>query len=521
MPPGTVSGKRLLCEGWIEEGSASAAVHLPELAYVRQGAKVWIAYGDRKRLDESMSDAQIVERIDELELEERLLTTGATVKLPKGGKWIVEGPAQRSDVKNANQRVYPRKLWEKLIGDKGSSVQRMIAERAMIGHLEHPKDGRTDLNEAALLTVSAALREDGTVWNKFEILDTPKGLILQELTSKGVRWGVSSRGNGTVDDSGVVSESDYVLKTWDAVAAPSTPGAYARLPEDHDNKNTDESAQGALAERDASLEALTILVESDIDGLDRNGRATRAESLLRVISSIDEATAAELFVNGQSWATVQRAVERSRELLADAGDSDRIDEAIEQALESGETSEGRDGLLHVVESLQAQVAESVEETTTLRGRLEAAESSARALQEAHDEALEQLSRVQEELARSKRQHDLTCELLAEATARPDGDRRAEAKVDALLESRSALKPYRNVLLEAARVGQENELAERLDPQAPAKVETPPSPVFAGRSSLPAGVVESLDAPESRPAARQVSEGARLAGRALAGAQKQT
>lgn len=518
MPPGTASGKRLLCEGWIEEGCQGAAVFLPEFAYVRQGSKVWIAYGDRKRLDESAPDMQIVERIDEMELEERTLSTGATVKLPKGGKWMVEGPAQRSDVKNANQRVYPRKLWEKLIGDKKSYVQEQIRARAMIGHLEHPKDGRTDLNESSIITTEATLQEDGTVWNKFEILDTPKGLILQELTLKGVRWGVSSRGNGTVDDAGMVSESDYVLKTWDAVAAPSTPGAYAKLSED---KNTEESAQGALSGRaKASLEALKILVESESDGLDRKGQAQRADGLLRVLSSIDEATATELLRNGQSWAEVQRAVERSRELIANVQTSDKLDEAIEQALDSGETSEARDGLLHVVESLQAQVEESVTETTALRGRLEVAESAARELQAVHEEALEQLSQIREELARTKRKHDLTCELLAEATARPDGDRRADAKVDEMVAKRPTLKPYRNVLMEAARVGQADELAERLDPQAPARKEEPPAHVFASRSSLPAGIVESLDAPPSRVASANVSEGARLAGRVVPGAQKQ-
>lgn len=519
MPVGTVSGKRLLCEGWIEEGCESAAVFLPEFAYVRQGSKVWVAYGDRKRLDESVvnvQDVQIVERIDDMELEERTLTTGAKVRLPKGGKWIVEGPAQRSDVKNANQRVYPRKLWEKLIADKKSYVQRAIAERAMIGHLEHPKDGRTDLNEAAIVTIDAALQEDGTVWNKFEILDTPKGNILQELTLKGVRWGVSSRGNGTVDDSGMVSESDYVLKTWDAVAAPSTPGAYAKLPE----KNADESAQGALAVRaTASLEALKILVESDSDGLDRGGRAKRADNLLRVVSSIDEVTAAEILSQGEGWAKVQRAVERVRELNTGVEVSDRIDEAIEQALDSGETSEARDGLLHVVESLQAQVEESVTESSTLRGRLEEAESASRALQTVHEEALEQLSQAREELTRIRAQHDLTCELLAEATARPDGDRRADAMVDEMLADRPALKPYRDVLCEAARVGQAEELAERLDPQVRAPSATPTERVLANRTSLPVGLVESLDAPPSRRTSVPVSEGARLAGLALAGTQK--
>jgi hypothetical protein len=514
----------------MEEGCESAAVCLPEIGYVRQGNKLWIAFGAQKGLDESIrsSNVEIVESMDKLELEERTLSNGATVKLPKGGKWIVEGPSQRSDVKNANHRVYPRKLWEKLIGKQDSYVQKCIAERAMIGHLEHPKDGRTDLKESAILTLSAELREDGTVWNKFEILETPNGRILQELTAKGVRWGVSSRGNGTVDDSGTVSESDYVLKTWDAVAAPSTPGAYARLqglPEDEaDPKNTDESAQGALSARaTASLQALTTLVESDIDGLDRNGRRTLSNSILRVLESIDRPTAASLFNKGEAWEVVMRSVERARELNAAAGETDSIDEAIETALENGETSEEHAGLMHVVESLQEQIGSSITENTDLRSRLQAAESSARELQAVHEETLEQLSKVREELQRISAQRDLANELLAEASARPDGDPRVTAKVDELISEagRSALRDYREILCEARDPEQAEELAEKLVPRAPAKAEPPPTPAFARRSSLPAGMtVESLDGTPSRSGDRAPkSRAVQLAEAITPGAQK--
>lgn len=512
----------------MEEGCEHAAVCLPEIGYVQQGAKVWIAFGDRKRLDESVlspgANTQLVERMDQLELEERTLPNGATVKLPKGARWIVEGPAQRSDVKNANQRVYPRSLWERLIAKKDSYVQKCIAERGMIGHLEHPKDGRTDLKESAILTLSADLHEDGTVWSKFEILETPNGNILRELTAKGVRWGVSSRGNGTVDDSGTVSEADYVLKTWDAVAAPSTPGAYARLQglnaNESDHKNTDESAQGVLSVRArASLHALTTLVESDTDGLDRVRRRSLSNSLLRVIESLDRPTANELFNKGESWLVVQRAVERARELNAAAGESDRIDEAIDEALENGETNEEHAGLMHVVASLQEQIETSVQEVEDLRSRLQAAESESRELQTVHEETLEQFSKVREELTRTRSQRDLANELLAEAMARPDGDPRVTAKVDEMIADRSTLRDYRELLLEARDPQQVEELADKLAPQAPARDESP-EPSFASRSSLPVGMqVESLDGTPSRRQSAPRSRGVELAEAITPGAQK--
>lgn len=523
---GTTS-KRLLCEGWIEEGCESAAVCLPEIGYVRQpDGKTWVAFGDRARVLSELAErtdaaeaVALVERYEDLDLEERTLSTGAVVRLPKGGKWIVEGPAQRSDVKNANQRVYPRKIWEKLISDSKSYVQEAIRSRAMIGHLEHPKDGRTDLGEAAILTVSAELREDGTVWNRFEILETPKGLILQELTAKGVRWGVSSRGNGSVDDTGKVNESDYTLKTWDAVAAPSTPGAFVSpgVDDTATNENAQPPVQGQRSGRaSASLKALKTLVESDHVGLDPSRRNVLSESLLRVIATLDEQDATAL-IRGGDWSLVQQAVQRAHELRQDDEIGDRLDAAIDEALVSGEMGE-ESGLTPVIESLQRQLADSVTEQAELQRRLEAAESGSRELQRVHEDVLEQLSMAREELRIATEQRDLAHELLSEASQAPKADGRVVARVESLIDARPALKPFRDLLCEAATEAQAAELAERLVPSRPKPVETP-EPALAHRTSLPVGVVESLDVPPPRPSHATLPRGAELAGAALSGLQK--
>jgi hypothetical protein len=227
MPGSLVSKKRLLCEGWLDEGCepGDGLVMFPTTGYVEQGKKVWVAFGEHK-LDESSGQA-VVERFEDLDLEERRVGD-EVLRLPKGGRWFVEGPFQRSDVENANRRKYPRGIWERLIADDASYVQKSIKERAMVGHLEHPGDGRTDGSKGAILVTKATLEKDGTVMGQAEILDTPMGLILQEYTKKRVRWGVSSRGNGSVKDDGTVDTDNYVLETWDAVMKPSVPGAYPK-----------------------------------------------------------------------------------------------------------------------------------------------------------------------------------------------------------------------------------------------------------------------------------------------------
>lgn len=217
---------QLLCEGWsVDEGGGT--VWYPPLRYCRQQDKVWVADG-KEHLAEStyLTEAQgsgltLVESLEEMELEERKLPNGEVVKLPKNGLWVLEGPAQASDAENANKRKYPRAIWERLIGDPTSYAQKAIKGRSMVGVFEHPKDGRTRGPEVCILTTESTLRPDGVVWNRFELLDTPNGQILQSLTRQRVRWGVSTRGNGAVDNNGVVEDKHYVLECWDAVMKPS------------------------------------------------------------------------------------------------------------------------------------------------------------------------------------------------------------------------------------------------------------------------------------------------------------
>jgi len=472
---------RILCEGWLDEGCEGSCVFIPERAYVIQDDKAWFAWGNAQ-LDESMGDVHLVESFDDLDLEERVVN-GTSVKMPKGGRWVVEGPGQRSDVKNANQRTYSRKIWEKLVGDKDSYVQQAITERAMVGHLEHPKDGRTDLNNAAILTTKAELREDGVVWNQFELLDTPGGAVLQELTRKGVKWGVSSRGTGTVGDDGAVSESDYTLKTWDAVASPSTPGAHPKLVlyGRQRNENTDEDAPVLSEEGTQTLEHLIELTETEADGISESVVLRR--DILSTLATLDESDLQAAILGDQGWAKIHAAIERARAL----SNGDGIDEAIEEALASGEGEDETSGnLLGTIEDLQEQVSDSVAENIELREQLEAAESERTA-------QTERLAVVEGELTQLRVECDLARELLAETPGRNVGD--VAAAADEAISMEPELERFRDLMESVETVEQVRTLAERLAPvvHKPALVvETeepvvPPKPKRRARTALPVGV----------------------------------
>lgn len=137
------------------------------------------------------------------------------------GRFRVEGVFQRSDIENANKRVYPRTIWEKEL--KEPRVREVLESRAMFGELDHPSDGKTSLKRVSHLITGLNLQEDGTVTGSAEILPTPNGQILKALFESGAQVGISSRGSGSVSN-GVVQE-DFKLSTFDFVARPSTPGA--------------------------------------------------------------------------------------------------------------------------------------------------------------------------------------------------------------------------------------------------------------------------------------------------------
>lgn len=551
----STSGKQLLCEGWAEHEDGGE-VFQPAFAYVTQrcdeGTRAWCAFGSMP-LEES-ADLHIVERYEDLELEERQVN-GSTVKLPKGGKWIVEGPGQRSGVKNANQRIYSRKIWERLIGDKNSYVQQMIAERRMIGHLEHPKDGKTDLKEAAILVVGAELKEDGTVWNRFELLETPNGQILQDLTRAGVRWGVSSRGTGTVKDDGSVNENDYYLKTWDAVAAPSTPGAYPGVApknslrealdeesapyvvhfsklatpviryypsdeaarRDADELSNQDSTYGTVAEvRRVRPEEMKALVREDRDqntGGDAQGALSEDQSeLLARLEVLSESGIDDLTIDERATlrADLFDVLTLDENILQDLLNQGQAWATIQRAVER--VREADTSVASIDEAIE-QILEGGEDGDESSGFVEVIESLQEQVSEASNEAAEARERreaVESEKAGLQIEIDALQERLSEvqgelARVRAERDLAREllseapsecsADVEAAVEEAIAVEPglvpHRTLLMQAGDATRVQLLAEQLTETVVAKASAPKPASTPRRNSLPAGI-SSLD-----------------------------
>lgn len=144
----------------------------------------------------------------------------------KGEKeFFIEGPFMQSEVVNRNKRMYPKNVMAPV-------VERYIREHVMqkraFGELGHPASPTINLDRCSHLITK--LTESGNDYiGRAKILDTPNGRIVKTLIGEGARFGVSSRGLGSLVTRNGINEvqSDFYLATAaDIVADPSAPSAF-------------------------------------------------------------------------------------------------------------------------------------------------------------------------------------------------------------------------------------------------------------------------------------------------------
>jgi hypothetical protein len=132
--------------------------------------------------------------------------------------WL-NGVCMQSQIKNRNGRKYP-------INEIATAVQsamlRIKENNGIFGELDHPQT--LNINSDRISHAITEMWMNGNdAYGKAKLLNTPMGLIAQELLKSGVKIGVSSRGAGNVTESGDVQGFQFV--TYDIVITPSAPGA--------------------------------------------------------------------------------------------------------------------------------------------------------------------------------------------------------------------------------------------------------------------------------------------------------
>ncbi len=215
----------------------------------------------------------------------------ALVERGDGGKCVVRGEFARADIATENKRLYKRSLWERELKRLGDALQ----ERRILGELDHPSDGRTQLARVSHIVTGLSVDENGLVVGEAEIMPTAKGKDLEALLRSGARIGVSSRGYGstaTNEKGEDVVQEDYRLVTFDFVAEPANRTSYPdvfyeeREGEMGDTKNLTEQPASSGTKEELAEMVLKIVAEKRDD--------IREQERSKLLSDPDVAAASKI-----------------------------------------------------------------------------------------------------------------------------------------------------------------------------------------------------------------------------------
>lgn len=131
----------------------------------------------------------------------------------------LNGIFMQGGIENRNKRKYPVTEISKAVQEAATRIKE---SGGIWGELDHPQTLNINLDRISHAITDLRMEGNNAV-GRAKILGTPMGSIAKELIKSGVRLGVSSRGAGTVSESGDVSGFNFV--TIDLVATPSAPGA--------------------------------------------------------------------------------------------------------------------------------------------------------------------------------------------------------------------------------------------------------------------------------------------------------
>lgn len=134
-----------------------------------------------------------------------------------------EGECADADITNLNGLDITRPVWENVFNS--DDFKQGIELGWYIGFLGHPEDPNCmDFRNACIVMTDGRIDNDGKVYGKFNLIDTPVGRIVKSFIDGGVTFGISVRGAGDVDNNSVDPDT-FVFKGFDLVSFPAYPNS--------------------------------------------------------------------------------------------------------------------------------------------------------------------------------------------------------------------------------------------------------------------------------------------------------
>ena len=195
-------------------------------------------------------------------------------------------------IKNENRRIYSKENYGLMV----DALQNVIVSEGLLGELEHPNTMNINLNNVSHKIESIEMNEDGTITGTILLLNTAKGKDAKAIVEGGVPLYISSRGAGSIDESGHVTLS--TIKTYDLVGTPGFAQAKLNLKANQTLECLNESAEDGN-------EIWAVIDESEEDDiLGKDDKDEKKEEPKKD----DEEKKQENQINGRSAGSAGRAV---------------------------------------------------------------------------------------------------------------------------------------------------------------------------------------------------------------------
>lgn len=132
-----------------------------------------------------------------------------------------EGECADSNITNLNGLDITREVWEHVFAS--DEYKNGIERGWFLGYLGHPEDPNCmDFKDACIMMTEGHIDDNGKVYGKFNLIDSPVGRIVKTFIDAGVTFGISVRGAGDVINNSVDPET-FVFRGFDLVSFPAFP----------------------------------------------------------------------------------------------------------------------------------------------------------------------------------------------------------------------------------------------------------------------------------------------------------
>lgn len=167
-----------------------------------------------------------------------------------------EGECADSNITNKNGLDITRPVWEGVFASE--EYTEAIDKGWYIGFLGHPEDPNCmDFEHACIVMTEGHIADNGKIYGKFNLIDTPVGRIVKAFQDAGVKFGISVRGAGDIIDNSVDPDT-FVFRGFDLVSFPAYPESIPTFTE---------IAASSDVEKQKKYKAVCAAVNKNIEGL--------------------------------------------------------------------------------------------------------------------------------------------------------------------------------------------------------------------------------------------------------------